>query len=90
MMGGWILSLLVVGGDDFVGLSNKVEVDRLKYVIDKERQDRAIIANSTDWSNLVSGMVAGTVSPINLLPIGAAYRSLSAGNSILRTSQINV
>lgn len=71
--------------DDFVGLSNKVEVDRLKYVIDKERQDRAIIANSTGWANLVSGMVAGTVSPINLLPIGAAYRSLSAGNSILRT-----
>ena len=35
--------------DDFVGLSNKVEVDRLKYVIDKERQDRAIIANSTGW-----------------------------------------
>ena len=63
--------------DDFVGLSNKVEVDRLKYVIDKERQDRAIIANSTGWANLVSGMVAGTVSPINLLPIGAAYRTIS-------------
>lgn len=71
--------------DDFVGLSNKVEVDRLKYVIDKERKDRAIIANSTGWNNFVSGMVAGTISPINLLPIGAAYRSLSAGNSILRT-----
>lgn len=74
--------------ESFISATNERQSDRIKYSIDEERRNKDIMDNSGGLVSFISSMAAGTVSPINLLPIGAAYKSISAGSSMLKSGLV--
>ena len=67
----------------FVYANNDDEVAAMKRQIDRERDDNAVLARS-GWSGAAARFAAGTLDPVNLIPVGGtAYKTYRLGGSIL-------
>lgn len=60
-------------GGSFVGVKNSYQMDFVKQNLMREWKDREIIANS-GMMGFASMLAAGIVDPINLVPVGWAYK----------------
>lgn len=65
---------------------NQEEMDKVTARLDRELSDRDVLARSGVPGVLLQ-IGAGTVDPINLIPVGgAAYKTYSAGGSVLKAA----
>ena len=68
--------------DEFEGVINQDQFERLQTKIDNELAHRQVI-NDAGGFGIVSSMVAGALDPINLIPVGgSAYKTYKAGGVI--------
>lgn len=65
--------------DSFEGVFNQAQFDNIVSKIDKEKQNRQIIADA-GGAGIVVGITAGIFDPVNLIPIGGStYKAFKAG-----------
>lgn len=70
--------------DTFASATTPLDVEFLKRKIDKERKNKQI-QEEGGWLNFVSGLAAGVLDPINLVPVGgAANVTYKIGESFLK------
>jgi len=70
--------------DLFAFANNDSDVAAIKRQLDRERENRDILARS-GWTGVSASLIAGLVDPINLIPVGGtAYKSYRMGSSVLK------
>lgn len=66
-------------GMSFLETYNAEDEARVKSKIDEEEVDKRIIADG-GWTGTAAGLAAGIISPLSLIPFGAATKVYAGGN----------